>query len=48
MILKFNDLRDMPLGAQHFAAIPFHIIDPATNDGKACIVSAMKKAKFDE
>lgn len=33
-----NDFRMMPLGEQEFLGVPFHIIDPATNNDKSCIV----------
>lgn len=33
-----NDFRDMPLGEQTLHGIPFTIIDPATNDGRSCVV----------
>ena len=33
-----NDARSMPLGRQTFAGVPFSIIDPGQNNGKACIV----------
>jgi hypothetical protein len=33
-----NDARELPLGDQIFRTIPFHIIDPATNGNRSCIV----------
>ena len=33
-----NDFRQMPLGRQTMANIPFEIIDPASNDGRSCVV----------
>lgn len=33
-----NDLRDFPTGKQEFRGIPFEIIDPETNGGKASLV----------
>lgn len=33
-----NDFRMMPLGKQTLAGVPFEIIDPATQQNKACIV----------
>lgn len=33
-----NDFREMPLGKQEAAGVPFHIIDPAKNDGKSCLI----------
>ena len=33
-----NDLRNLPLGRQEFAEVPFDIIDPAANGEKSCIV----------
>lgn len=33
-----NDARQLPLGDQVFRTVPFHIIDPATNGGRSCII----------
>lgn len=35
-----NDFRMMPLGDKVLAGVPFTILDPATNDGKSCVVLA--------
>ena len=35
-----NDIRMLGPGRQHFGGIPFDIIDPATNDGRSCLVFA--------
>ena len=35
---KSNDLRSLPLGEQNLDGVPFHIIDPASNNGKSCIM----------
>ncbi len=32
-----NDLRNMPTGEQSFHGVPFDVIDPEKNDGRACI-----------
>lgn len=32
-----NDLRDLPVGRQHFGAITFDVIDPALNAGRAVL-----------
>jgi hypothetical protein len=32
-----NDLREMPLGRQTFAGVPFEIVDPASNGGKSVV-----------
>ena len=32
-----NDFRNLPVGEQRAAGIPFQIIDPATNGGRGCI-----------
>jgi hypothetical protein len=41
-----NDLRSMTFGKQTFLDVPFDVIDPATNNGKSCVVlgSAMLTA----
>lgn len=41
-----SDMRNMPLGAQEGAGIPFTIIDPATNNGKSCITLTNGKMKL--
>ena len=33
-----NDFRNFPVGKQKFAGIPFNIINPASNNGKSCII----------
>ncbi|MCD6351632.1 MAG: beta-galactosidase, partial [Armatimonadetes bacterium] len=33
-----NDAREIPLGRQVFRGVPFEIIGPAHNDGRACVV----------
>ncbi len=33
-----NDFRNMPVGRQIFAGVPFVIIDPLDNSGKSCVV----------
>lgn len=33
-----NDMRNLPVGIQTMAGVPFDIIDPAANGGKSCIV----------
>ena len=33
-----NDFRNMPLGRQTAAGVPFEIIDPAKNNGKSCVI----------
>lgn len=33
-----NDLRNLPVGRQVLAGIPFEIIDPATNDARSCLI----------
>jgi hypothetical protein len=33
-----NDLRDIPLGRQRFLGVPFEVLNPAENGGKACVV----------
>ena len=32
------DMRVIPLGRQTFLGVPFEVIDPATNNGKSCVV----------
>lgn len=32
-----NDMRNLPVGRQTFAGIPFEIIDPSANDGRAVV-----------
>ncbi len=32
-----NDLRELPVGAREFEGVPFDVIEPPTNDGRACI-----------
>jgi hypothetical protein len=34
-----NDLRNLPVGRQILAGIPFEIIDPAANGGRSCLVA---------
>jgi hypothetical protein len=34
-----NDMRNLPLGRQTLAGIPFDLIDPATNGGRSCLVA---------
>jgi hypothetical protein len=33
-----NDLRTFPVGVQYLRGIPFHVLDPATNGGKAAVM----------
>jgi hypothetical protein len=33
-----NDLRTFPVGERELLGVPFTIVDPATNDGKSCVV----------
>jgi hypothetical protein len=32
-----NDLRELPVGRGEFEGVPFEVIDPAENDGRACL-----------
>jgi hypothetical protein len=37
-----NDLRHMPRGDVRFEEVPFHVIDPATNQGKSVVMVAQQ------
>jgi len=43
-----NDLRNMPVGRQVFCGIPFDVIDPAENDGRACAALSTDGEPFAE
>ena len=41
-----NDMRNLPVGHQRFQSIDFDIIDPESNDGRACLRLACDRAGF--